>query len=52
LKDFDYNEFDRLRWTRNSINYYGTKIGLSQGKEFIKKIFQMKKYLLNRYLVN
>jgi len=52
LKDFDYNEFDRIRWTRNSINYYGTKIDLNQGKKIIKKIFQIKKYMLNKYLSN
>ena len=52
LKDFDYEEFDRLRWIRNSINYYGQKVELSQGKEIIKKIFKMKDKLLKRYLAD
>ena len=50
LEDFDYSEFDRLRWIRNSINYYGEKIDFEQGKEIIKKIFVIKKKILNRYL--
>ena len=50
LKDFDYDEFDRMRWIRNSINYYGEKIKFEQGKELIKKIFILKHELLNKYL--
>lgn len=50
LKEFDYNEFDRLRYVRNSINYYGEKVEFEQGKEIINKIFNMKKLLLNKYL--
>jgi uncharacterized protein (UPF0332 family) len=50
FEDFDYEEFDRLRYIRNSINYYGTKIEFEQGKEIINKIFLMKKLLLNKYL--
>lgn len=50
LKEFDYEEFDRLRWIRNSINYYGEKIEFEQGKEIIKKIFTMKKKILNKHL--
>ena len=49
LKDkiggFNYNDFDRLRYTRNSINYYGKKIDFSQGKDIIAKIFSMKKII-------
>jgi len=52
LEDFDYNEFDRLRYIRNRINYYGIKIELSQGKQIIKKIFDMKKKLQQKYLKN
>lgn len=48
--EFDYNEFDRIRYIRNGINYYGTKIELEQGKEINKKIFLMKKKLLDKYL--
>jgi len=50
FEDFDYDEFDRLRYIRNSINYYGTKIEFKQGKEIVNKIFLMKKLLLNKYL--
>jgi len=50
LEDFDYDEFDRIRYIRNGINYYGTKVELSQGKEVINKIFAMKKGLLRKYL--
>lgn len=50
LKDFDYYEFDRLRYTRNGINYYGIKIDFQQGKEIINKIFNMKNSLLKKYL--
>jgi len=42
LEDFDYSDFDRMRYIRNGINYYGTKIDLEQGKEIINKIFYMK----------
>lgn len=38
---FDYDEFDRLRYVRNSVNYYGVKIGLKQGRGIIGKIFAM-----------
>ena len=50
LKDFDYNEFDRLRWIRNSINYYGEKIDFKQGKEIINKTFNIKKNILKKHL--
>lgn len=50
LTDFDYDEFDRLRWIRNSINYYGEKVDFDQGKEVISKIFGMKKKILEKYL--
>jgi len=50
LENFDYEEFDRLRWIRNSINYYGEKVEFEQGKEIIEKIFMIKKKILDRYL--
>lgn len=50
LEDFDYGEFDRVRYTRNSVNYYGVKVEFEQGKEIINKIFLMKKKLLIKYL--
>lgn len=42
LEDFDYHEFDRMRYIRNGINYYGVKVALGQGKQIIKKIFVTK----------
>ena len=50
IKDFEYEEFDRLRWIRNSINYYGEKVDFQQGKEIINKIFIMKKKILEKYI--
>ncbi len=51
LEDFDYEEFDRLRWIRNSINYYGEKVDFEQGKEIIKKMFMIKRKILDKYLI-
>jgi len=50
FKNFDYEEFDRLKWIRNSINYYGTKVEFKQGKEIINKILGMKNKLTKKYL--
>jgi uncharacterized protein (UPF0332 family) len=50
FKEFEYEEFDRLRWIRNSINYYGTKVEFKQGKEIINKIFNMKRNLIKKYV--
>jgi uncharacterized protein (UPF0332 family) len=49
IQDFDYNEFDRMRYIRNGIKYYGAKIEFEQGREIIKKMFQMRKFSL-KYL--
>ncbi len=43
IKDFDYVTFDRVRYIRNGINYYGVRVGFGQGKEIIHKIFTLKK---------
>jgi len=51
LKDFDFNLFDRWRYIRNGINYYGTKIDFVQGKEIIKNIFEMKMELKEKFLL-
>ena len=48
--DFNYGGFDRVRYIRNSINYYGIKIEFEQGKEIINNIFSMKKNLLKKHL--
>ncbi len=50
LDDFDYEEFNRLRWIRNSINYYGEKVEFVQGKEIINKTFRIKKKILDLYI--
>ena len=50
LNDFDYEKFDRLRWIRNSVNYYGQKVELKQGIKIINEIFEMKKKILKDYL--
>lgn len=52
VEEFDYEEFDRLRWIRNSINYYGEKIEFEQGQEIVKKIFAMKINIIEKYLKN
>ncbi len=49
LEDFDYDEFNRLRWIRNSINYYGEKVEFNQGREIITKIFIIKYKILKGY---
>ena len=50
IAEFDFNGFDRMRYTRNGINYYGTKVDFNQGKEIIKKMFSMKKSLFEKHL--
>ncbi len=50
FKDFDYEGFDRLRYIRNSINYYGVKVEFSQGKTLIERIFSIKKSVSEKYL--
>jgi len=50
IEDFDFNEFDRIRYIRNSINYYGVKVDFEQGIEIIKKIFNMKDNLFDKHL--
>jgi len=50
ISDFDYEDFDRIRWIRNSINYYGEKIGFEQGKIIINRIFEIKRKILKKYL--
>jgi len=50
LDDFDYAGFDRLRYIRNGINYYGTKVEFGQGKEIIRKMLAMKRQLAEKYL--
>ena len=48
-KAFEFEMFDRFRYIRNGVKYYGTKVGFEQGKEVINKMFKMKKELKKRY---
>jgi uncharacterized protein (UPF0332 family) len=41
-----FMDFDRFRYVRNSINYYGKMVEFEQGKEIIRKIFILKKEFL------
>jgi uncharacterized protein (UPF0332 family) len=50
IPNFDFNSFDRFRYIRNGINYYGTKVDYEQGKEIIKKMFEMKSSIIKNYL--
>lgn len=50
IRDFDYDQFDRFRWIRNSINYYGKMVDAEQGKELIIKILEMKRKIIKNYL--
>lgn len=46
IKDFEFTDFDRFRYIRNGINYYGVKIDLNQGKDIILKMLSMKKKII------
>lgn len=50
IKEFDFHSFDRFRFIRNSINYYGKKIGFVEGKGIIDKILLIKKNMIKKYL--
>jgi len=45
VKDFDFNAYDRFRYARNGINYYGRRIDFRQGILLIKNIFLMKQQI-------
>jgi len=49
---FDFNSFDRFRYIRNGINYYGTKVDFEQGNEIMRKMFEMRKEVVEKYLKN
>ncbi|MBI5073246.1 hypothetical protein HZA99_05505 [Candidatus Woesearchaeota archaeon] len=46
LSTFDLFLFDRFRYVRNGINYYGKKVGLEEGNLLIEKMFLMKKEIV------
>ncbi len=50
ISDFDFNSFDRFRYIRNGINYYGTKVDYRAGKEVIRNMFKMKSDVIRKYL--
>jgi uncharacterized protein (UPF0332 family) len=50
IPEFDFVNFDRFRYVRNGINYYGTKVDYQQGKEVIIKMFKMKSEITKKYL--
>ncbi len=50
ITDINYSEFDRLRYARNGINYYGAKVDFVQGKEIIRKIFAMRRTIMYSHL--
>jgi len=50
IPEFDFVSFDRFRYIRNGINYYGTKVDYLQGKKIIDKMFKMKSDILKKYL--
>ncbi len=50
IPEFDFISFDRFRYVRNGINYYGTKVDYQQGKEVIIKMFKMKSEITKKYL--
>ncbi|MEK6826150.1 MAG: hypothetical protein AABX08_03995 [Nanoarchaeota archaeon] len=50
IDDFDLHEFDRMRYVRNGINYYGAAVEFNQGKAMINKMFLMKKWLVDTHL--
>jgi uncharacterized protein (UPF0332 family) len=50
IYDFDFISFDRFRYIRNGINYYGTKVDFDQGKEIILKMFKLKSEIIKLYL--
>ncbi|MAE42907.1 hypothetical protein CMO93_03985 [Candidatus Woesearchaeota archaeon] len=50
IDEFDYEQFDRVRWIRNSINYYGKKVEFGQGKEIIEKIFTIRNKIKEKHL--
>ena len=44
--NFDLISFDRFRYARNGINYYGNRTGLEEGTIIINNIFLLKKEIL------
>jgi len=50
VSDFDFNSFDRFRYVRNGINYYGTKVDYKPGKEIIIKMFNLKSEIIKKHL--
>lgn len=47
IPEFKYASFDRFRYVRNGIIYYGTKISLEEGTRLIGDILAMKRTVLD-----
>jgi len=45
---FDFTIFDRVRYVRNGINYYGKQVSLEQGTELLKKMQNLYKWILSK----
>lgn len=50
LNDFDFNLFDRARYARNGINYYGLKVNYDEGKFLIERMWKARKEMIKKYL--
>lgn len=49
-EDIISKKFDRYRWLRNGVNYYGKKIEVEVSKDAKKEIFDIIKILKKKYL--
>ena len=45
---FDFSSFDRFRYARNGVNYYGRRIGLGEGRNLIGKVLKMEKQIAEK----
>ncbi len=50
VNNFDFDSFDQFRYIRNGINYYGARVDFKHSKEIIKKMFEMRKNVVKKYL--
>ena len=50
IQNFDFHEFNRIRYARNSVNYYGIKMEFQQGKKLIRNMFKIKKKIFEEHL--
>ena len=50
VDDFDFVSFDRFRYIRNGINYYGVRIDFEPGKKIMKNMFEMRRDVMKKLL--